>query len=122
MLFWHNRPANRHSLWRQLKEKLGAVSDVNPGETPTFRKLFLGPSVTILASLVLTSASVMMALTAPTHRLGYVILPVIFTGTGIVALLMLLLRLRAHLLKPISQLRKWAAHVHSGDRKSTRLH
>ena len=120
MLFRRNHPNIQPSFWRQLKEKMGSVSDMAAGETPTFRKLFLWPSATILAMLVLTAASLWITLFFPEHRTVYALLPFIFAGTGIVALLTLLLRLRAYLLKPISQLRKWASRVHSG-RYTTRI-
>src|SRR4030066_2209790 len=94
MLFRRNHPNIQPSFWRQLKEKMGSVSDMAAGETPTFRKLFLWPSATILATLVLTAASRWIALFVPEHRTVYVLLPFIFAGTGIVALLTLLLRLR----------------------------
>lgn len=120
MLFWRNHTTTQSSFWQQLKEKLGAVPDTTAGETPTFRKLFLWPSVTILAVLVLMAASVLTAPTVSSYRGAYALLPAVLAGAGIVALLTLLLRLRAHLLKPVSQLRKWAARVHSG-RYSTRI-
>ena len=120
MLFSRNRPTIQPSFWRQLKGKMGHVPDMAAGETPTFRKLFLWPSVAILAMLVLTATSISMALAVPNHRAVYALLPFIFAGFGIVALVTLLLRLRAYLLKPISQLRKWAARVHSG-RYTTRI-
>ena len=120
MLFSRNRPTIQPSFWRRLKGKMGHVPDMAADETPTFRKLFLWPSVAILAMLVLTATSISIALAVPDHRAVYALLPFIFAGFGIVALVTLLLRLRAYLLKPISQLRKWAARVHSG-RYTTRI-
>jgi two-component system, NarL family, nitrate/nitrite sensor histidine kinase NarX len=114
MLFRRNEPASQLSRWQRLKQKLAAVADMPAGETPTFKKLFLWPSVTILAVLLLAAAIGLMSLNGPTHRVAYIFALTSLTGAGVVALLVLLLRLRAQLLKPISQLRKWASRVHSG--------
>jgi len=114
MLFRRNEPASQPSRWQRLKQKLAAVADMPAGETPTFRKLFLWPSVTILAVLLLAAAVGLMALDGLTHRVVYIFALASLTSAGVVALLVLLLRLRAQLLKPISQLRKWASRVHSG--------
>jgi two-component system nitrate/nitrite sensor histidine kinase NarX len=111
MLFWRNNLTSQLSPWQQLKQKLGMVSDVAASETPTFRKLFLWPSVTLLTVLLLTAAIGFMGQASPSQRIIY---SLILTVIGIVALLVLLLRLRTQLLKPISQLRKWASRVHSG--------
>jgi two-component system, NarL family, nitrate/nitrite sensor histidine kinase NarX len=114
MLFSRIAPASWHSRWQRLKQKLRALSEMPAGETPTFRKLFLWPSLTILAVLLLAAATGFIALTGSTHRAAYISALSGLTGTGLVALLVLLLRLRAQLLKPMAQLRKWAAQVHSG--------
>ena len=114
MPFRQNEPASQPSRWQQLKQRLGAVSGMAAGEIPTFRKLFLWPSVTIVAVLLLSAATGFMALTNSAYRVVYVFVLVGLATAGIVALLLLLLRLRAQLLKPISQLQKWAARVHSG--------
>ena len=131
MLFRRNEPASQLSRWQRLKQKLGAVTDMPAGETPTFRKLFLWPSVTMLAVLLLAATIGLMALyDGPTHRVFYIFALASLTAAGIVALLVLLLRLRTQLLKPISQLREmgfaraqWPLHgAHSGRTCKAVLH
>ena len=120
MLFLRNEQVTKPSTWRLLKQKLGAVSVASAGETPTFRKLFLWPSLTILAVLLLATAVGIMALIAPDYRVDYLLALVGLTVSGLMAITLLLLRLRAQLLKPIAQLQKWASRVHSG-RYSARI-
>ena len=110
----HNEPTRQPSLWRQLKQKLGTVSTMTAGETPTFRKLFLWPSVTILVVLLLAAATGFLLQASLATRVFLVFTLIGLTTTGIAALFVLLLRLRAQLLKPISQLQRWASSVHSG--------
>ncbi|MEK7303650.1 MAG: hypothetical protein AAB174_01225 [Pseudomonadota bacterium] len=68
MLFRRNEPTSQLSRWQRLKQMLGTVSEMPAGETPTFRKLFLWPSVTILSVLLLAAAIGLMALNGPAHR------------------------------------------------------
>src|SRR4030065_1080760 len=114
MLFLRNEQVTEPSTWRRLKQKLGAVSVISAGETPTFRKLFLWPSLTILTVLLLATAIGTMALVAPDYRVDYLLVLIRLTVTGLLAIALLLLRLRAQLLKPISQLQKWASRMRSG--------
>ena len=102
------------SAWKRLKRKLGTVSSLSAREAPSFRRLFFWPSIILLAVLILTAilGLVTSAFPAPPALTRVAIAGLALTG--IVALAVLLLRLRAQLLKPISQLRDWAARLHSG--------
>jgi two-component system, NarL family, nitrate/nitrite sensor histidine kinase NarX len=117
MLFARNNLTASPLSWQRLKQKLGTVPGMASGEPPTFRKLFLWPSLSILSALLLSSVVGFVGFASPVHR---TIALLVLTIIGIVALSVLLLRLRAQLLKPISQLRKWASRVHSG-RYTTRI-
>lgn len=102
------------SAWKRLKRKLGTVSSLSAREVPSFRRLFFWPSIILLAVLILTAilGLVTSAFPAPPAFTRLAIAGLALAG--LVALAVLLLRLRAQLLKPISQLREWAARLHSG--------
>mgnify|MGYP002336024974 CR=1 FL=1 len=100
------------SAWKRIKRKLGTVSSQSAREAPSFRRLFFWPSVMLLTALVLTIVLVLVTATSANIVTRFAIAGLALTG--IAALVVLLLRMRAQLLKPISQLRDWAARLHSG--------
>ena len=102
------------SNWKRLKHKLGTVSNLSAREAPSFRRLFFWPSLLLLAALVLTAVLGVLtaAVAIPTPWMGLAIVGLALMG--VVAMAALLLRLRAQLLKPVSQLRNWASRLHSG--------
>ncbi len=101
------------SSWQQLKLKLGTVSAVSANEAPSFRRLFFWPALILLTVLLLMAATGLLALAVPVSGAVSRFVFIALSGAGIVALAVLLLRLRAQLLKPVAQLRDWAARVHS---------
>ena len=102
------------SNWKRLKQKCGTVSNLSAREAPSFRRLFFWPSLILLTALVLTAVLGVLAAAAaiPTAWIRFAIVGMALMG--VVAMAALLLRLRAQLLKPVAQLRNWAAHLHSG--------
>ena len=100
-----------------MKLRLSAAS---AQETPSFRRLFFWPSLLLVTTLLLTAAVGLLTLAFPGFSSLFLFSLIGLAIAGGVALAILLRRLHAHLLTPITQLHDWAAHMHSG-RYTTRI-